>query len=249
VSKIPTLPKADPDELVEAAAEITKAMAAVATKETNALTHAVAAGEQIVRVKRYLEEHETCLQTWEQWFRSNVRGYSLRTANNYECVYRQVELDRTVCYPNIRAALQVWRRAHPRTRFTPPKSSPAKTRQASRELLSQVPKVDLPPEHRRGGSPGGTLHPATDPRTTPRTGRRGTRPHHRDEAAPPTPCLQAVPPLHRHLHTLKNLVLSLTTFSFTPQEVQRVRCGPDQRGPAAAETLPGEPDHLGGSPQ
>jgi hypothetical protein len=89
--------------------DLHQALGAIVRAERDSVALACKAGEQVARAKQWLKDHPLVLQSWTQWFRMNCKDYSLRSANDYEKVYMQINKDSSICYPSIRACLDSWR--------------------------------------------------------------------------------------------------------------------------------------------
>jgi hypothetical protein len=110
-------PKTEIDVLGD---QLRQALGGVRTAESNALQRAVRAGELVARAREWIEAHPTHLQSFPEWFRRRCKGFSLRSAYDYESVYLQVSFDSETRYRNIKEALRAYqRRFGKRERFTP----------------------------------------------------------------------------------------------------------------------------------
>jgi hypothetical protein len=107
--------------------------------QSKTLERAIAAGQVFSKVKEYLKDNPTVLQTFEQWFRSHCRGYSIKTAYRHIIVYKQTSNSQKV-YQSIEEVKKDWRLTHPKKkRYVPPT-----TKEASAQLLRQQVAPELP---------------------------------------------------------------------------------------------------------
>ncbi|MGC1722310.1 MAG: hypothetical protein WA746_25265 [Isosphaeraceae bacterium] len=138
------MPETKHPELDEIAAALQEALIRAERCQKHALTHAVEAGEWVVKAKQYLKAHPTVLQSFSDWFAVNCQGFSLRSALNYEKAYRQATANSNTCYSSINNCLKDWKKAHsPRKRFQPPTME-------RRELLPEAETPEFEDKAERG---------------------------------------------------------------------------------------------------
>jgi hypothetical protein len=138
------------DTLAVYAKQLTSVLEKAAGSEKATLEHAIAAGELCVKGHAHLRADPMNLQKFGEWFKANVKGFSQRTASDYQRVYEQVNFDSKTCYQSISEVLKTSRlRLGKRDRFD---STLLKTQ--SKEAIDAAPVPALP-EHERPSLEGG----------------------------------------------------------------------------------------------
>jgi hypothetical protein len=133
------------DKFEQLGASLCETMGAVHGHQRDAFTHAVEAGRKITEVKQCLADNPTCLQSFPQWFKQHCKGFSLRSANDYERCYKQTPVDSSVRYSSIRECLLDWQKTHPkRERFQAPATEATTLKEESRVLLAEQEMPELP---------------------------------------------------------------------------------------------------------
>jgi len=107
------------------------ALQAAAAADKTSLEKAIAAGQVVVVAKQWLKEHTLELRGWAQWFAAQKWSFSVRTANDYEKIYEQVNLDSSASYQSQRECLRAYQK---------------RVGKRKRDTFEQKPKTPKPPK-------------------------------------------------------------------------------------------------------